>query len=718
MEDYLISAKPTPPPVANLTAAHRVMIHNKPFVVIGEVIDGYKVSSEDHMSQPFTLTHAQVDQLYNAKKLHVSYDANKPENRHLDLVLNGKTLDDCKPQVELKVRRLKWLINVYNTECIKNGKISRSNPGFQEWLTKQTVRYHKELRASEKPEFKVISTSQFNRMFNRIKNTGNNIRALIPRNSGPGKKTVQFSPESFDFAVREARAYLSPLEPEKIDVFEWYKAALYAENQTREESDQLYQFGKTKFYEIIASFPAFDVMAARKTEAYAREHFSPNLMSFMEHRPGSLVQIDEWKGDMMTLVAKTGQLKTIPRELHKHLKKIRIWLVVAICVATRMPLAVHAVPKPNAAAAIDTLRMILSDKTRYSQFAGAQNLWKARVKPEHIYMDNGSAFISESLTQVTDALNIGVSHPAAGKPKKRPHIESLFHSIGPKLTVFFHGRTFHNIIAKGDYNPKEMASLLVSEFVSAFHLGICDIYALKAHASLGGRSPQSVWNEACANFKYDPPPGPIDLLHAFGKPETAVIGSYGIEKRGISYWNHELIEQYKSQGKKPIKIKWDASNVASILVRAEDDHWYEVENKSQVPDGTTQAEWDMECKKQLIANKAETDRDAPIVHAATNRLRKMGEELAERAGLPPIEVPQEKIDRASSQVYTGYPQGTPSGFVKPTVADTFSQLRDNTRRLQPGLPAGASELSLPAPGPDPVQFPSTTSEFNRRKEED
>ncbi|WP_160320224.1 hypothetical protein, partial [Rhizobium ecuadorense] len=62
-------------------------------------------------------------------------------------------------------------------------------------------------------------------------------------------------------------------------VYEGYKAAVHKENEARKAAGKLqfHTFGKTKFYEIIESFAAFDVMAQREGPEAARKHFAPNL---------------------------------------------------------------------------------------------------------------------------------------------------------------------------------------------------------------------------------------------------------------------------------------------------------------------------------------------------------------------------------------------------------------------------------------------------------
>lgn len=716
MIDYLIPPSQEKTPIVRLRSVDRFMIGNDAYIPAGRLLTGYNFVSEENRDQSFPLTHLEIFKLLDEKKAKIL----RPETRtssKLLLIYRGKTFDDFTPKQQLEGRKLKKLIDRYDAAKLRGEKLPRSdrNPSssFQIWLNEESRQLNYRLKQQGEPTAdKLISRSQFNRQYERYVQGGRNILSIMPRHSGPGRKTAaEWTPESYDFALFEAQSFKSELQPKKSEVYDWYKAALWAENERRKSAKEpeLYEFGRTAFSDIIDSFPAFDVMAGRFGEAYAREHFMLNMASYQDVRPGSLVQMDEWKGDMMTLVAKMGQYKAIPPKLHKFLKKIRIWLVVAICVATRAILAIHAVPKPNTQAAIDTLKMIMSDKTRYAELAGAQSGWRQRARPEELHIDNGSAFISERFADVMDALCIRPTFPPARKPKKRPHIESLFHVIGPRLTGFFHGRTFSNIIEKGDYDPRKHASLIIGEFVNAFRLGALDVYHMSAHGSLGGRSPHNVWIDAASNYEWDYPPTAGEMLHAFGQTRSAVVGSYGIVLRDISYWNDELVRHFMDVGNTPVRIKDNASNVGSILVQGNDGKWFEVENRSGVEDGVTAEEWN-EARRQLRQqNKEETDRDLPIVYGATNRLREMAREVAERSGLPPIVKPQQKIEQARGQVFTGYNEGPEPGTTRPTVGEAFDELRSAATPTAPVSPDAPSTSQPPAPG---------ISKFDRVKDED
>ncbi len=90
------------------------------------------------------------------------------------------------------------------------------------------------------------------------------------------------SSESLNFAVVEARNFLSRLKPRKAAVFEGYRAAAHMANGLlkAEGKLQFHIYGRTKFYSIIDSFPTFDVMVARDGYEAALKHFEPNTGSY------------------------------------------------------------------------------------------------------------------------------------------------------------------------------------------------------------------------------------------------------------------------------------------------------------------------------------------------------------------------------------------------------------------------------------------------------
>lgn len=710
----LVPARIPQTPIVNVKAADRVAMGNTHYIMKTRDKSLCTLMREDDFATEITLTNQEFYNLVQLKQVVVQRNRNAPEFKLVDVLYGERRWEDYSEKARVIADFRIDLFTLYDAQCIKNGHIPRSQDGsFENWIRKHWGEIVFKRRQSntlmEVPPPPSVST--FERVYTRWKACNHNKLAALPRNFGPGKKDSYWTPDELDFAVNEARSYMSDTEPRKSDVFLWYKAALDLENEKlkADGEEPLRQVKRTAFYNIIDSFPAFDVMCARKGEDYARKHFSPVIRSFDAVLPGQHIEIDCVKTDMATLWAKAGQLKNLSRNHRRILKKIRIWFVVAICRATRYVLGMKATVNPSAKSVIDTVRMVMTDKTLQSDLVGAKTPWAGHVNPSDISFDNGGEFIDLEVTKTLQAAGFSVTTPPAGEAPDRPFIESFFHTIGPLLTAFFSGRTFASISTKGDYDPAEHAGLFVDEFVELFHLGICDIYHNKPHSSLGGKSPHNAFWEACEEYGYDPPPGVEETLRAFGRIETVTLDQYGVKRLGLSYRNELLDQEYYDIGRSKVEIVVDDYRVNDILVKGKKG-WFLVPNQNGLDADITEAEWLAARRSDLQENAAQTESNVANIYDAVNRMRRSGEAAVIRADLSPMKPSQEYLNSQRRRLFSGYeaPVASPQGAMVSEIELPRDELRGDA--VSPVPKVVGSDNPFPAP--------TRASKFNRKWEDD
>ncbi|WP_426231652.1 DDE-type integrase/transposase/recombinase [Pararhizobium sp. DWP3-4] len=645
----------------------RVLIADEPYRPVARLTNGFNIVHEDDPERTMFLSDFELAQLLRTKKAKIKRNKNHPVNKRLDLIHGDKTLSDFKDGDRIRSVLLEKLINAMLQEGSKTGKKVPRSDKSRGWLLNEWEKIVKTVKNStrwdvDEDTYVAPSLATINRKFREYVASGGNILALVPRHRGPGKKPVIWCPESLAFAYKEAEGFLNELKPTRAFVYLRYKAALWAVNEQREleKKPPLHPFSRSKFEKIINSFSAYETMVAREGEEFAQKHFAPNVRGIEVDRPGQRVEIDEVKADMATLVAMSGDYVNIPKELFKLLKKVRIWLVVVIDVATRYILAIKATLNPSGDAAVAAMRMAMSDKTLQSRVAGARTDWFGHLVPEEVYSDNGSAFLSEQFVSGLQALGITVVRPPAGQPYRRPFIESFFNGIGPLWTSFFQGRTFRSILEKGDYDPKEHASLLNDEFVKVITQITCDVYHNRPHDSLGGKTPQNAYIEACQEHGVMSPPGPEEMLRAFGAVEQGTVGKYGITRLGISYRNETLDLEMSTHGKIKFDIKVDQSRLNDILVKGKKG-WFLVENTVGLTSEMSELEWIAARKADLAENKDQSNAGLATIYAAVNRMRQIGEAAAIRAGHTPMTPVSEKQKRARARLFHGYEPAPQSG---------------------------------------------------------
>ncbi|MGR9422217.1 integrase catalytic domain-containing protein [Rhizobium leguminosarum] len=649
-------------PITRLTPEDRLWLDKEPYVA-ERIRDGFKLVHAKHPGHVLEITFRELHKRLEADEARLEYGGNKASVEFLTVIHNGKQLKDFPAGVQNVALLRVALFETYDEECLLTGHISRTNDTFREdWILSAWAKLVGRVRSDQR-SLTAPSASTFNRLYGEWRAHDRNILAILPRYCGPGSRTIDQSAESVSFMVAEARNFMSELKPDKYQVYEWYKAALSLENEHRaaENRVELHLYKPTKFYEVIDAFPAFMVMAAREGEEAARKHFAPNLRIYGTILPGGRIEIDEWKTDLMTVWASVGQLEGLTDERKKILKKIRVWICVAVDVATRYIVAIKVTKNPNAQACLDALRMIMSDKTQISRSAGAKTDWSGRVFPRTLYWDHGSAFIDKEVVLATQGLGINATRPDTGKAKGRPHIEALFHIIGPLFTHFFSGRTFRSIEEKGDYDPKLHASLACVEFAEIMIAGACDYYNNNGHGALGGRSPHNAWFDAVEQYEWFRPPHRMDLIRAFGKRETAKISRYGIVKLSIPYSNTWLVEEHMEVGQNDVNIVFDHGYLNSIVVQGTDGGWVEVENRIDLFEDMTEAEWTQSRKEYLAENREETEKSYLIQRDYILKNRANGIAATLRAGLDPVTPSPAKMEKMRNQLFRNYVAAVPSG---------------------------------------------------------
>lgn len=701
-------------PVPILTKNDILRLGKEAFVPLTRRFDGYDLVHQEYPERKTFLSHSKINERLDEQTGRIEYGGARPGVPHLDLLLNGRKFDDFKDSVKRIARLRVKLFEKYDEQCVLGTVVPRSSENFHLWIRQIWPEVRGKVRSDGAQSIVEPSTATFNRLYKEWLTYDRNILAILPRHNGPGSKTSVIDPESLNLAVVEARNFMSRLKPTKTDVFNDYRAVVHKANEERRAAGELqyHRLGRTTFFKIIDSLPAFDVKVAREGMEAALQSFGPNIRSHDECLPGQKTEIDEMKTDVLALFAAAGVLDTVSEKDRKHLKKMRLWIVAIIDVATRYPLAAMVAPTPTARATLETLRLMMTDKTHISDFVGSPVPWIGKIKPVSMYMDHGSAFTSDDATDAFRALSIEPTRPPTGVAKGRPHIESLFHTIGPLFARFFDGKTFRSIREKGDYDPKLHASLAASEFAEIINLGITSYYNVKGHSALGGRSPHNAMVEALEGYGWMPPPPQADLIRAFGRRDSARMASYGIMRLGIPYNDERLVEEHMDRGNKPFDIIFDSGYLNSILVRGADGGWFEVENKIDLPPNLMEVEWTEARKEELAQNRKETDENYVTIRDFILRNRENGKAATLRAGLDPVVPSPAELEKQRAQLFRNFVAKPSSGTPLPSDMPV----------LPPPDPLRGGVVARPRPAelePAPMPVSSTrTSNFGRSKWDD
>jgi len=292
------------------------------------------------------------------------------------------------------------------------------------------------------------------------------------------------------------------------------------------------------------------------------------------------VEIDEYDVDLNVLLNSVGVWDWLTEDervglgLNGDAKRVK--LSAAIDVHTRCIGAMRISAGDTTSLARDTIEMLLQDKTPVADALGAHDRWDMFGCPEAIVIDRGPTYVRDEFYDLLAGLGIDYQGAPSRKPWLRPFIERLFRTIHNGLLQRFSGRTFSNVVAKGENKAEERASITLPEFLQWLVRWVVDVYHNTPHRGLGGRTPAEAWRQAIAVHR---PRGVTrdELRRAFGIKRRVKLGRKGLRVMHIDYQSDELAEFCNRYGMgKTFEVFWWPADIGVVLMRVSDDHWLSV----------------------------------------------------------------------------------------------------------------------------------------------
>jgi putative transposase len=491
------------------------------------------------------------------------------------------------------------------------------------------------------------SVGQFNKMYRKFMDSGRKVEALIDGDNGPGVIEANIvDPESLAVWRAQAEGYADSRQPSQEDKWEDLKAELHAVNGVRKNAGlpALRTPSFKVFRKHIKKISAYHVYYKRKSKAEADRKFGLSNGGFGMFKPGERVDIDEKRVDLMALLEYAHIWETLSDDEKNEVSRIRLWVVVAIDLATRYILAMRFCTAPNARTTIDVIRMMMEDKTELSDTVGAYTPWIGKTRPRMIYTDNGSGLVNEEVADILVECQIDHTRPTAGQPQARGHVESSFRTH-QRVVRHFHGRTFRDVVEKGKSNPVNLASLTAEELERHYARALLDIYHNTPHEGLGGETPHNAWVRETRIHKMRPFIEPDIVRHIFGMEFTRRLDGDGLTFLGIPYNSGDLGKLLVESGQIDMKIRVDIKNLDDISYQKDDGLWYIAKNTIDLQSGISLPEW-MQMWALVDEKFAKTTKlTLENFYAALRELRESGDAAALRNPLGVREVDRATVEK-------------------------------------------------------------------------
>ena len=417
----------------------------------------------------------------------------------------------------------------------------------------------------------------------------------------------------------------------------------------------------------IQRIDPFELYAQRYGLDAARKHFTIYEQGIGSSRPLQRVELDEWQIDLVSLLSDAEWYNDFTELQRSRLDIGRRWAYVAIDCATRCIVAFRIVAQPNADDAIRTVALITVDKTSIAKAAGCICNWDFFGGIGELITDQGPAFLSPEFRAAVAETGATRATPPANNPELRPKIERYFGTLSTKFASQFTGRTFSNIIERGDYSSEERAALTDLELVKAFTTFIVDDYHQSPHRGLNGETPANAWKRLCRQFGTLVPPTPLAHCSAFGIPQRRKLGRHGIWFQGIPYNSEKLQRALLHGHSRDVLFKTNPRDLTYISVHL-DNEWVWAEAIPKSVHGISLEEWRSIASelRMKFRNGAKLTED--IVWESRARSAAIDSGARQLASIGPSHWRAADLERTERELFLGL-RIRPDGISEPEAAD-------------------------------------------------
>lgn len=411
---------------------------------------------------------------------------------------------------------------------------------------------------------KPISRISVYRWLGAYSQSGNDIRALVPKKREPAAEKRIENPDRVEQIIQEVinERYFVRERVKIDDIYHEVVLRIDHENRLLPAEGQLVCPSRSTVWRRIGEVDAWQKLAAKKGKRAARQAFTQYGQMEPPRFALERVEIDHTPTDIFVV------------DEDDNLPLGRLTLTYCLDVATRYPLGFYlGFEPPSYLTVAACLSHAILPKPDVQSLYNTAHKWQACGVPNMLVVDNGKEFIGPSLRDACLSLGIVLQQLPVRTPHFKGAVERNFRTINTGLLHMLPGTTFSNFTMKGDYDSLRFASLRRSELNQLLHIFLLDIYAESFHRGLGA-IPARRWEEALdGGFLPRVPTDPDELAILLGRIEERSIQPYGIDFESIRY-NHEelallrhrLKTNTKGGGSTRVKIKYLPDNLGSVFV--------------------------------------------------------------------------------------------------------------------------------------------------------
>lgn len=565
------------------------------------------------------------------------------------------------------------------------------------------------------------SQKQISRWLDKLVSGGMDPIALRNAYRKCGAKTEGVEAAVEKLMEREARRYLTEKRQTQASVYTDLKLAIGRKN-AKDGTSLPVPCART-FFQRIRNLRAFEKRLGRHGGGKAGKDFVMVSTGFEITRPGERIEIDEWEIPLMTLLIEAGAWDGLTDDEKEAIETARWMLSTAIDTATRVILGMRLGRTATSELAVSTLAMVVSDKTRYAAAVDAETPWNMCLGLETVVSDMGSGYVADETRAAIAGCGGFLDHNPAGLAHLRPYIERVFGTFHTLLISLFTGRTFENVVSKGDYDPEKRASIAQDEQAWALVRFVVDAYHNRPHEGLDGETPLNAWKRLTKLYKTVQPPDKVTFRNVFGVRLSRVMDSRGVRILNLHYQSLELQKHRRDVGDVEVEVLFDPTDMGCISVRIvkgnEDCGLLTVPCARRGFDGVHAADWNRTRADLCRRFGDEAALDEPTVLRAMAAIRSMADAAEKRTSIM-TELTAAEIDREERALEFAWtdPQDSTSddsdtelfsGLIEPALSKSTSPLFPPSTAKVSGKASSKTPRkleALPALPPPPAKPPS------------
>ncbi|NKL74262.1 DDE-type integrase/transposase/recombinase [Rhizobium leguminosarum bv. viciae] len=532
--------------------------------------------------------------------------------------------------VRITAKMLQALLKKWNAELNEEAREKQQTAEEEQPKRdkKKTDRPRSHKRTTYSVFEKAPSVETFFEQYNRYYYFDKNLVALARKPNKPGctRNRQHHSPESLAFAIAWADRHYVADRSKKKTLYEEYVGAVAS-------NPLLTKVTYDAFDGMIMSGATYDRVFARYGAAKARKMFRPLRHGTDVTRVGELVAFDDHECDLAVWLRVFGVWDHLTPYMKKVAETSRVWITVGVDLATGYIVAIRMSKKRSSKMVVGAIEMAISDKTHIAQMCGARRPWFP-FPIDNFISDNGAEYTADEVTEILNACGIEPDRTPAEQPWLRGTCERTLRTLGALVTHGMPGRTFSNVVERGDYKSEENAALLAEEFYALLIRMTVDYHHLK----ISGPRKRSPHN-AVAQYLSEMAPGSrriIDLhmrRHIFGIDQKHVIHPEGIIVWGIRYNSDDLQMHRQHVGNKKVRIRIHEEDLRWISVQLRDRKWITVRNRFDFDGPVGLKEWILARRDVLADAKEEEKNDLEVQWAALAHRREIGDSAILAAGI-------------------------------------------------------------------------------------